>query len=122
MPNANEDMVRIKGVRMSIKEAREQLMEMDLAEHLHQLTRIKDQHPDVELPSGGKEEIVAWAIEWWKAKEKAKEKAEEEASKADEDTLRAMRAASPVLQELWHDGKEYDDDGEVYHNGNSPRS
>ena len=62
-------MVRLFGSRMSIKEARKQLVEMDEDKLKETLTSIKDQQPGVELPSGGKEEIVAWAIEWFKAKE-----------------------------------------------------
>ena len=54
-----------------IQGIREQLVEMDLAELWTEvLPSIKKEQPDVELPSGGKEEVVAWAIEWFKAKEK----------------------------------------------------
>ena len=82
---------------MSITEARKQLMETDLAElKTKVLTSIKNQQPGVELPSGGKEEIVAWAIEWFKAREE-----KEVREKPDADALRAMRAASPALQEWW---------------------
>ena len=55
-------------------EMQEQLMEMDLAELKESLAQIKEEEPDVELPSGGKEEIVAWMVEW------AKTTMEEEAS------------------------------------------
>ena len=40
----------------------------------------------------------------------------------DEDALRAMRAASPALQKWWLDGQQYLWDGELKHNGVSPRS
>eukprot|EP00964_Phaeocystis_antarctica_P090471 scaffold57876_cov62-Phaeocystis_antarctica.AAC.5 len=43
-------------------------------------------------------------------------------SNADEDVLRAMRAASPALQEWWPDGKGYTLYGELDHDGESPRS
>ena len=33
-----------------------------------------------------------------------------------------MRAASPALQEWWPDGEGYDSDGDVNHDGESPRS
>ena len=62
-----------------IQEMREQLMEMDLAKlKTEVLPSIKKEQPDVELPSGGKEEIVAWAIEWLKEREEREEKEEEE--------------------------------------------
>ena len=37
-------------------------------------------------------------------------------------TLRAMRAASPALQEWWPEGKKYDSDGDMIHDGESARS
>ena len=55
------------------------MMEMDLAElKTNVLASIKREQPDVELPSGGKEEIVAWAIEWFKAREEREEKEKKE--------------------------------------------
>ena len=43
-------------------------------------------------------------------------------SNADEDTLRAMRAASPALQKWWPDGMEVADKyGNGGHDGESPR-
>ena len=65
-----------------VQEMREQLVEMDLAElKTEVLAEIKEEEPDVELPSGGKEEIVAWAIEWYTAKEKADKEEEEREGK-----------------------------------------
>eukprot|EP00964_Phaeocystis_antarctica_P052857 scaffold30971_cov51-Phaeocystis_antarctica.AAC.1 len=43
-------------------------------------------------------------------------------SNADEDALRAMRAASPALQEWWPDGKKPADKYGQAHDGESPRS
>ena len=103
---------------MSIKEGRKQLMEMDLDKLKNQhLASIKKQQPDVELPSGGKEEIVAWVIEWMKAREKREEKEKKEKEKkeadvdnpdipnADRDALQAMRRASLALQVWWPEGE-----------------
>ena len=62
MPNADES--------EDIQELRMELMEMELDElKTRVLAWVKREQPDVELPSGGKEEIVAWVIEWMKAKE-----------------------------------------------------
>ena len=87
MSNADEDTVRATSIDAAdesefIQEMRKELMEMDLAElKTEVLANIKEEQPDVELPSGGKEEIVAWAIEWYTAKEKADKEEEEREGK-----------------------------------------
>ena len=67
MPNAEQS--------EDIQEMREGLMGMGLDElKMFVLAKIKKVEPDVELPGGGKEEIVAWVIEWQKAREAEEEK------------------------------------------------
>ena len=68
MSNADENALRAMPIDVAdeseeIQGMRKALMAMDLAElKTKVLTSIKEQQPDVELPSGDKEEIVAWAI------------------------------------------------------------
>ena len=84
MPNADES--------EHIQEMRKALMEMELDElKTDVLAEIKEEQPDVELPSGGKEEIVAWTIEWAKARE-----AEEEEKKRVEEGTREEARLSIV--------------------------
>ena len=89
-----------------IQEMRKELMEMDLAElKTNVLASIKREQPDVELPSGGKEEIVAWVVEWENKKEEREEEAErakEEEKRVEEEQLEAPAAtlaAAPAAHE-----------------------
>ena len=66
------------------QEMRKQLMGMDLAElNTTVLDAIKEEQPDVELPSGGKEETVAWVVEWAKAYKAEAYKAEQAEKQAE---------------------------------------
>ena len=98
MPNADEEReeesVESEEDLSGSEEMRKELMEMELDElKTSVLADIKEMQPDVELPGGGREEIVAWAIEWVKAREAR--------AKPDEAALRAIRAADTALQERW---------------------
>eukprot|EP00964_Phaeocystis_antarctica_P087947 scaffold55924_cov59-Phaeocystis_antarctica.AAC.2 len=77
-----------------IQEMRKQLMGMDLAELKTTLAEIKEAEPDVELPSGGKEEIVAWAIERAKAR---KEREEKEKRVEEEERVEQAREEARLL-------------------------
>eukprot|EP00964_Phaeocystis_antarctica_P097479 scaffold63592_cov49-Phaeocystis_antarctica.AAC.2 len=112
MSSTDQDALRATSIDVAdeseeIQELRKELMEMDLAElKTEVLTSIKEQQPEVELPSGDKEEIMAWVIEWYKAKEKKEADVDNpRIPNADRDALRAMRAASPALQKWWPDGE-----------------
>ena len=88
MPNADES--------EHIQEMRKALMEMELDRlKTFVLAEVKEEQPDAELPSGGKEEIVAWAIEWvkaWEAEKEAKAReAEEEKKRAEADAREEAR-------------------------------
>eukprot|EP00964_Phaeocystis_antarctica_P020546 scaffold11355_cov59-Phaeocystis_antarctica.AAC.8 len=94
MSNADEDTLRATSTDAAdesgeIQEMRKELMEMDLAHLKTMMANIKEQQPDVELPSGGKEEIVAWAIEWCKARVKADKEEVEEEKRVEEEERRA---------------------------------
>ena len=83
-----------------IQEARKALMEMELDElKTVVLGEIKKLQPDVELPSGGKEEIVAWAMEWWKAREAKEAEEAEERAKAREAREEKKRAEEREREE-----------------------
>ena len=106
MSNADENALRAMPIDVAdeseeIQGMRKQMMEMDLAElKTNVLAHIKKEQPDVELPSGGKQEIVAWAIEWMKAREKAaaeKKRVEEEEKRAQEERAAHAREEARLL-------------------------
>ena len=83
-----------------IQNVRKRLMTMDLADLKTEVVDIKEEQPDVELPSGGKEEIVAWAIEWLKAKPEREEKeklVKEEEKRAEEERAAHAREEARLL-------------------------
>ena len=111
MANADEDALRATSIDVAdeseyIQELRKELMETDLTElKTNVLASIKREQPDVELPSGGKEEIVAWVVEWENKKEEREEEAErakEEEKRVEEEQLEAPAAtlaAAPAAHE-----------------------
>eukprot|EP00964_Phaeocystis_antarctica_P074309 scaffold45669_cov62-Phaeocystis_antarctica.AAC.4 len=103
---SNADMLKVTSANVAdeseeIQEMRKELMEMDLAElKTEVLAEIKEEQPDVELPSGGKEEIVAWVVEWSKAKEEREEKekrVKEEKTRVEEERAAHAREEARLL-------------------------